>query len=540
MTSRSHLIREKLLFQYTNALQRGDFDTVATILRLAESDPTLDTMLQDLDTALLEETAHASGMSVNGTGIDVLGDRSSQPAQSKESQTTMTQATYRHTQSWIPNKKRRTSPLAWFSPTMAAVTVVIVAFAALLIFQPIGGDFDTGGAQPAGILLRETGTPLPESQMLLTQFKQYIQLVWNDDDPDAVDQLLVENHTLRFYLDDTGEMTMTTRQGLSGVLTGLRRSISDADSGAYIIEEAYVNNRMVIAELSLNGVPIDVATLFEEDTLVIYTTLASTTKGQIINILSGGAVKLVLTPTMAVEDTLSTAGLSTMTPTAIAVAMPSADTRSNAVGATPVPIQMVMISDQTVVWRGPHIPADDSNTPESAMIGTVGPGTDLTVLSLLIVETPVIENPSEERTSGPYSQNQIGDIWYMVDSERLLGAVGYIWAGDIQANDAGTELSDGNAYATPVTSKFIPLRQIVTVGLDAGWPQEGMVWYAPYKTAPEDMDNVLAIMFDGMVFEVLAKVTVNAASDLPETWYKVKILQNGEIGYIPEDNIVLH
>lgn len=37
--------REKALFKYSSALERGDFETVATVLRDAESDPTLERMI---------------------------------------------------------------------------------------------------------------------------------------------------------------------------------------------------------------------------------------------------------------------------------------------------------------------------------------------------------------------------------------------------------------------------------------------------------------------------------------------------------------
>jgi hypothetical protein len=49
------LQREKLLFRYTGALERGDFQTVAGVLREAERDPALAAMLRDLDDALAAE-----------------------------------------------------------------------------------------------------------------------------------------------------------------------------------------------------------------------------------------------------------------------------------------------------------------------------------------------------------------------------------------------------------------------------------------------------------------------------------------------------
>ena len=41
------LIREQLLFRYSLAVERNDRETVAHIVRQAETDPTLQRMLQD-------------------------------------------------------------------------------------------------------------------------------------------------------------------------------------------------------------------------------------------------------------------------------------------------------------------------------------------------------------------------------------------------------------------------------------------------------------------------------------------------------------
>jgi hypothetical protein len=49
------LQREKLLFRYTGALERGDFETVASVLREAERDAALATLLHDLNEELASE-----------------------------------------------------------------------------------------------------------------------------------------------------------------------------------------------------------------------------------------------------------------------------------------------------------------------------------------------------------------------------------------------------------------------------------------------------------------------------------------------------
>ncbi|MBL8161054.1 MAG: hypothetical protein JNJ61_03655, partial [Anaerolineae bacterium] len=51
------LARERLLFRYSSALERGDFETISAILREAERDALLDRMIRELDEAYAAEQA---------------------------------------------------------------------------------------------------------------------------------------------------------------------------------------------------------------------------------------------------------------------------------------------------------------------------------------------------------------------------------------------------------------------------------------------------------------------------------------------------
>lgn len=57
MTKRNpeHFAREKALYMYSSALAEGDFDTVLSVLKLAEQDALLDQMIQELNQAYDEE-----------------------------------------------------------------------------------------------------------------------------------------------------------------------------------------------------------------------------------------------------------------------------------------------------------------------------------------------------------------------------------------------------------------------------------------------------------------------------------------------------
>ncbi|KAB2852370.1 MAG: hypothetical protein F9K46_19200, partial [Anaerolineae bacterium] len=50
-----NLAREKLLFRYTNALERGDFATVEAILQEARHDAELERMIAEINAALSQE-----------------------------------------------------------------------------------------------------------------------------------------------------------------------------------------------------------------------------------------------------------------------------------------------------------------------------------------------------------------------------------------------------------------------------------------------------------------------------------------------------
>ena len=57
MSKRTNRRHERLLFHYSSALERGDFETVAGILREAERDPALEQMIDELNAVYSAETA---------------------------------------------------------------------------------------------------------------------------------------------------------------------------------------------------------------------------------------------------------------------------------------------------------------------------------------------------------------------------------------------------------------------------------------------------------------------------------------------------
>lgn len=58
--ARRHLMREKALFRYTSALERGDFETIAAVLHEAEADPELARLIAEVNDTMAADLGAAS------------------------------------------------------------------------------------------------------------------------------------------------------------------------------------------------------------------------------------------------------------------------------------------------------------------------------------------------------------------------------------------------------------------------------------------------------------------------------------------------
>ncbi len=71
-TYEQHLRREKVLYRYANALERGDVDTLAVVLQEAEYDATLERMLMEVHEAYqVEKDAVAYGLTNPVEDVDI-------------------------------------------------------------------------------------------------------------------------------------------------------------------------------------------------------------------------------------------------------------------------------------------------------------------------------------------------------------------------------------------------------------------------------------------------------------------------------------
>lgn len=146
------LAREKLLFRYSSALERGDFDALASVLRHAESDPVLEKMLMDMDAVYRAEIKP----------LPVLPSLSSNHNHRHAREDNAMNVAYPTIARRLPDTRSRGR---WNSAvTLAAALVALVLFAALLIARRPPTDPQQGS--PGLALQGETATPIPSSTPL--------------------------------------------------------------------------------------------------------------------------------------------------------------------------------------------------------------------------------------------------------------------------------------------------------------------------------------------------------------------------------------
>jgi sugar lactone lactonase YvrE len=128
--------RERALFVYASALERGDFDTVAAVLRLAERDVILDQMIKDLDAlnSPPEERQAANGLPPSNnkyiqqivTVSESFPDGQPPEFDHHEEEDSM----------YITYEPTRTDRSQWFIPrvlTLAAAILILIFIGGLLI-----------------------------------------------------------------------------------------------------------------------------------------------------------------------------------------------------------------------------------------------------------------------------------------------------------------------------------------------------------------------------------------------------------------------
>jgi Ca-activated chloride channel family protein len=124
--SETQLIREKLVFRYSAALSRGDFESVETILEQAESDPILESMILELNLVYQQEFDQVQLPSMNTKPAASYFSRIAKNLKLERGKSKRTGATSR--KSWLQRKP------AWYGAALAALLVVFIASAGSFFF----------------------------------------------------------------------------------------------------------------------------------------------------------------------------------------------------------------------------------------------------------------------------------------------------------------------------------------------------------------------------------------------------------------------
>lgn len=163
MTARG-LAREKILFRYSSALERGDFETVSAVLREAEADPILERMLLEMDAVHRADFAPPP----------VLPSPSMNHNHRTRGEDRLRHVTYPTMTGRLPEKY---SPRRWYPAlTLAAAMVALALFAIVLIARRPPDNPQQGN--PAVVLQNETATALPSATFTPTPVSQQMASTW--------------------------------------------------------------------------------------------------------------------------------------------------------------------------------------------------------------------------------------------------------------------------------------------------------------------------------------------------------------------------
>lgn len=163
----ARLAREKLLFRYTGALERGDFETLAAILSMAESDPALarqiDALNQIYGQADSPDNARAllAARPVNGRYPSEIGMQTELRA--KESEMYITQESPRA----VGIARPRRGPLTAAAAVVAFVLIGVALFALMPDRppQPVPGAAQAQATATATFIVTATVIPVTPTQV---------------------------------------------------------------------------------------------------------------------------------------------------------------------------------------------------------------------------------------------------------------------------------------------------------------------------------------------------------------------------------------
>jgi predicted ester cyclase len=184
MINPTQLTREKLLFRYGNALERGDFDALAALLDAAHNDPLLERMILDLHQAYLIEMQN----------ITVSVEHVSSPQE-------------------IQLNARPAKKSSWNPPfTLAVAAMITIVFSVILIVNGLRHRADI------------TGVFRSVEDINTANFVRYIEEGWNRGNVDVLDEVLTADHVRH---DSGFSDDIVGIEANAQLITGFRTALPD-------------------------------------------------------------------------------------------------------------------------------------------------------------------------------------------------------------------------------------------------------------------------------------------------------------------------
>jgi hypothetical protein len=195
-SNKAALLREKWLFMYTSALERGDFETVARVLRQAEHDATLAKLIAEIDAALADDSERIVPLASANHNHRQTYDRRTPMITTYSSMRTHRRASM---QGWLP---------AAVAAAMLLVFGAVFAWQQSLTLQPLSEPLSTQAAAPDTAMISpiqmvggsDNGDPLLQGATLdncqLTTGARNVSLYAQPDRNTAVVGTLPANSTI--------------------------------------------------------------------------------------------------------------------------------------------------------------------------------------------------------------------------------------------------------------------------------------------------------------------------------------------------------
>jgi predicted ester cyclase len=235
--------REKLLYRYSELLERGDFEHIADILRVAEDDPELERAILEINAAYDAETAQAQRSPALNHNNHPINNHTRQ-IEDIDMNISIARSP---TPAYPLEFPRRRSFL-----TISAAAAVVLIFAAIIFAQDIN-------QAPNNNYLGVTAQPEQTTEERnLALFTRYMDEAWTGGNTDILEELLTPNHL--FIPGDESEAEL----GIEPVVEQISMFHEFMNDLEFSVGETIVDDERVFAIVTMQATP-DATILFESD-----------------------------------------------------------------------------------------------------------------------------------------------------------------------------------------------------------------------------------------------------------------------------------